>query len=1298
MKAKIYRNANYIGWVVIILTFIFIYFSYFFIYIPKKEALLEQKSFRILKEYGSNMLDKNKYYENHFKNYGLYYSIRHFKEKKLLSEKKSFANNRDSLLFEDIKKVIADLQQYVVNDMLPNITSFAEVDRKDTLFLNFPGQGINADSVKRFFDIDETSIWGGKSIVSLPVINKVPIDKFMEGLKFDELFENIAFFDMSGVYYNSKTDNLVDISNPGALIDSTKNTQGGIHKTLNFRGEKKHVIILPIDFKDQKFFIAGFITDTDYRNKTRTLNHQLLIYIAGILMLVFVGMPILKIIFIDPLERLKATDAVGSGISIMFGIGLLIIIMISLLKSQVADRVAQSGRIHQISNKLNSNFNNDINAVKKLYSDILWYDDPHQISTLFFEIPFDLPKMVAKHFESDKKFKQIDTLKSPFQLNEIILINSNGIVKKAVTRTAFSEVVEVNLSERQYFKNAANINNSWPTEDGLNFYIESIKSYNTGKFETAVSFHTSRFGSLPVMAVTSAIPSLYDQVLPNDAQFVIIENSGKVLYHSKKDKNLHENFIQECESNLRLIKAIESNIEKNIKLNYDEKKWLARIVPIKDTPLFHITLLDLNQNDNHNARIFLVTFYFFIFSLIFMVVALLSIIMAFRPKFDPKKKSWIFKWIILQPDKYNIYKALTSILAIIAVFQFSGVLVTFNPAANLIYQFVFILFTLFVTLFLLTGKTIKPSDFIQLKYLPVIFIFSVSVLLILIFLQESGLIRFLAIPLLMVLLITLIIPRILKYFASNSEPINDEPNASVQMKIKTTYLAFLFLWLTCLSAVPVVQYYFSVKKQEGKFCMQEQFMKVARDNLKLLDKTIGHNAEWLKRVQGNGIDYLNVSYKQADENFDSLLNSNKTAVYENMYTLLPNPITTGKNYSEHLNVQNYVNKWFIGNTLYFRQGIEKGAITVTYSDDKPQFVTFWYILLVIIVFSLVIVFVWFLLKYLAKVILNLNQEEPFRPGTEWVKMLENNDFKKIILNTFNGETFLKESQKLSEEKIIGEIKDIHAAGLISSDFTWEPLLKQSPAIIWIYGFKQVIFEFDKHEKLLSQITWLCLNSDKKIVLDLSFEIDLINEFYDEYIATGDLKPEQIAQIFILRGKWNSLYDGFIKFNGYLNLNVQDTKENRRIEDDFKCKNESQENQFSEIWGNLTSYEKIVLFDLSDDGLMNRKNTDMVQALINKRLIKPYPYPAFFSDDFRDFVRKSIKSNEIKTIEAKLGLKGRWHNARYLILLIIIPLTAFVLISQGMSIEKIFGIFAGGIAAVSGLMRLFDSSIFKQTSQ
>lgn len=169
-----------------------------------------------------------------------------------------------------------------------------------------------------------------------------------------------------------------------------------------------------------------------------------------------------------------------------------------------------------------------------------------------------LSKQVIEHFDNKKsKFKQVspDIIKSPFLLNEIILIDSKGIVQKAYSRTPFSELVEFNLSDREYFKNAVELNKTWP-DTNSNFYIESIKSYNTGDFETAISFHTDKFDILPVLAITSKIPSLYNQVLPTDMDFLIINKKGNVLYHSKTDKNLHENFIQECNLDPELLNAI----------------------------------------------------------------------------------------------------------------------------------------------------------------------------------------------------------------------------------------------------------------------------------------------------------------------------------------------------------------------------------------------------------------------------------------------------------------------------------------------------------------------------------------------------------------------------------------------------------------------------------------------------------------------------------------------------------------------------------------------------------------------
>jgi len=652
MKTKIFKNVNYIGWIAIVMIFVLIYFSYFFIYIPNKESQIQQKGFRILKEYGSNMLDKHKYFENHFKNYGLFYSIKFLKDSSEISKidtnliDKKYRNK--SL---ETERVIKGLQQYVITTKDSRDFPYYYAGKKNELLLSFHNKTTEAElvnSIKKFYNISkEQSI---ESVLGQDFSHNVPINAFMDNLKFDELFENIILFDSSRVSYNTNLGNLTDITNPGALCDSATNTQGGIYKTLNVRGKDKHVVILPIDFAGKKFYIAGFISDTDYKNKTRTINKQLLIFIAGFLLLVFAGMPILKIIFIDDRERLKASDASGSAVSIMFGIGLFILLVIAFSKKQFVDESIQNQRVQLISKKLNSNIAHDIDSLKTLGCTIASGRNSQYSS---------FADSVSNFFKSPVSYLQDSALSCPFPLNEIFLINKDGIFTKGYTSTPFSDLVKIDLSDRQYFKNIIDINNSWPTSDSLNlnFYIESIKSFNTGAVETAISFYTTNFDSLPVLAITSKIPSLYNQVLPKDIEFVIINKRGKVLYHSIEEKNLHENFILECESDLKLINAINLNIEENIQINYNERKWLARIVPINDTPLYHITLLDLNQADNKNARIFLFTFYFLIATLIIIMLGLMVVRWIDHAQTGVQKHTWFLSWLYLQSWKYFLYRS-----------------------------------------------------------------------------------------------------------------------------------------------------------------------------------------------------------------------------------------------------------------------------------------------------------------------------------------------------------------------------------------------------------------------------------------------------------------------------------------------------------------------------------------------------------------------------------------------------------------------------------------------------------------
>ena len=1289
-KPKIFRNPNYLGWVIVVLASLLFYYSYFFVYIPKKEAQLQQKGFRILNEYGSNILEKYKYFETHFSNYGVFYSIRSLENDSIIQ--KIETGELENKKADNIKDFVKGLPSEVETKKEVIVTSLCYYDKnKKVLYFRFKNNTIDknlVENINKFYSRHQKGSLDWNFLVK-DISHKVPIAYFMENLKFDELFDNIILFDNLEVYYNSKTTNLIDITNPKALCDSTDKKQSGVYINLNISGESKHGMILPIYLAGKKFYVAGFLSDVEYHNKTRAINKQLLLFIASVLMLVFVSMPILKIFFIDDRERLKARDATYSALSLIFGIGVFILLIISFSKKQVVDISNQHRRIHAISDFLSANVTRDIESIKTLGKAII--NTREGADTI-------VVNKVKTAFATTDTFKQDNDLYSPFPLNEIIFMNKEGIVKRAYTRTPFPTIIDVDLKDRQYFKNVNTVEDSWPASDSLNFYIESIKSFNTTNYETAISFRTAD-PKLPVLAITSKIPSLYDQVLPSDIEFVVINKTGRVLYHSLQEKNLHENFVDECESDLKLMNAISLQTKEETIVNYNEKKWLARIVPITDTPLYHITLLDLKQADNKNARVFLITFYLLIASLILMIIGLLLIRWITYSQGDKQENTWFLNWLVLQPRKYLIYRRLSVIFSILIVFQLFGDYFAVHPIAMFVYQLIFINFTLLISLLFLHRTESKEKKTLWQKFFTEFLILLAIIILIVLFVYMSECLKR---EIILLESLVVIILFNTEYFTKGGlkELITEETKKQPPSKVKRTYLVFLFLFLTSISGVPVLRYYYSVKNFEEKYWHREQLIKVGKDNISLqLDTTYNKtDDDWFKTVQGNGLDSLEVTYIDGKDFSISPTTSNHDLSFAGkVYDLLPDPISNWYNMPKLSAKNDYVVSTFNNNTFKYKKGDKIGAVSIKQSENQQSLGIGNYIVLILFVL-LIICVTWYLLRFLAKVLLNLNQERPVIPDETWREILKDNNKKRILLNSFDGSVYLAKTKEYLDPPNSNKdaLKIIQVSEIIEPNFQCDPIFKSSTITMWVCGFNQILNEIDKHENLLSFLIKLNQCSQIRIIVDLSFDIALINEFYDDYIAENELKPEQLTQLYLLRKKWNNLFDGYLSYNGYINQKKLRKSEQLRDEDKFLVEKTGTglELQFLKIWANLSSYEKIVLFDLADDGLLNRKNKIMIQKLIDKRLIVTDPEPAFYDKVFCDFVHKSMKSNEVKAIERKLGLKGSWHNAKYLILLILVPLAAFVIISQGISVEKVFGIFAGGLAIITGIIRLFDNNTFK----
>ncbi len=1277
-------NTSYIGWIIVIGVIICLYLFYFLSYIPHQEALLQERSFRILKEYSNNMHGKYDYYRTHLANFGDYYTIRFNLETgtpEEIKRKKEYFNKK----YSKINEVIKGLDKSIKADSEHTNSAFLNQTSDNQSYIVFKPQ--NEDS-----EISSNpGIIGWETISRSSKFNnevefRVPISTFMEGLKFDQLLYNIVLFDDSAVIYNSNLEVVHDITNPGALVDSLEHQQGGMAEVIKIRGEKKRMMIVPINFVGKRFYLAGIIPDMDFKKKTRAINNQVLIIISGLLLLVLVGMPILKIIYIDPRDRMNAGDSHRASLSMILGTGILVLISIGLLNHQFADRKKQRKRIQSISETIYSNINSDFQLITGFYRDII-----NKESTV------GLSQFVKKSL-LNTNFTQIPKdSATPFPLNEVILMDSTGLVRKAVTRTAFSEAVPVNVSGRMYFRNVLDTNNSWLLKKiNERYYIESIKSYNTGNQETAISFHLKEpvDDSLAVLAITSVVPSLYNQVLPEDVEFIVINETGNVLFHSIRSKNLHENFLDESGLDPRLISAMQLRLEESTQINYNEKPWLANIKPIRDTPLYLVTLLNIQYAQNRNTRIFLFTFYFLFVSLICVVVGMLIIRLSKPQNKFIESESWLLNWLLFQPQNYMKYKILLVAVILILICQLLGLVIIEKPVIMLIYQLIFITFSGLIAMIIL-GKRKLPFYKINKKAnLPAaLIIFILVVLIVLLFRFTFHWLLILPFFILAIVL-WFVVHSVQHVLSKQTEYQNDiqklpfflyrigEKSAEISpVRIRNLYNLCFFIWLLILAVVPVINYYHTVRMQENRLWQREQMSQIAYKNL-ILAKNFenNHAASWYGRLQGNGMDGLEITY--CDTCLVASIPPEKN-IPDVIYGLLSDPVTKGDYQMAYLTSKSYLDDWKLENKeLEFSTAGIRGTIKVRVSEEKEVNFVIWLFFLILLTGVLLIV--WFIMCYVTEHILYTKQDKwkkPRHPSLS--ELLANDDINHILLFSFEEKQLLEEVCN----SVSNELKIIPATDFISGNYKAKIEDESKEQILWINDVDQCVQQVEKHSSLLAGLRDLLQNFKGKIIVQIPFETDFINEYYEDYINENEIDKKEKTEIYSLKHNWESVFKDFRRcYHSEIKAGTKNM-DNTGFTIDYQP-------FYTFIWNNLCRDEKLVLYDLAEDGLLNLKNKRLIFQLMKKGLIVSGEYLEIYSNDFRDFIKNTIKPEEVKKLESKLIFKGMWRNIRYPIIIVLVILAAFIFISQGYSIEKVTAIFAGILTLLAGMVRLFESSVFR----
>ncbi|WP_289061751.1 hypothetical protein [uncultured Zobellia sp.] len=484
--------------------------------------------------------------------------------------------------------------------------------------------------------------------------------------------------------------------------------------------------------KDGKYEISmvGFIETEHYNSANRKLDAWIIAIMSLFLLLVIFGLPYFKMLFIAEDERVSSNDVILSGISIIVGAPVLILVFFSLMEYYYNYTQRVPDKLEKLGTEIKERFekeNEDI--VKSLYSIDLTEEDMYYKDTdTTFIYPQD-PRYLNKF----KFIAKVDNQSGKVDYY-IKLIKNKGV-----------ETIK-NVRERPYFKAYANSENIWtvhyPSRTGEIPNIKCINewrdymgfknlidSLDYGKTtdseyikyvmrpvvsieddeqkEEAVYILINKIDSTPGYRLGSTLlASVHETILPFGYQFAIIDKEGDVWFHSEKRRATLENLENVSREHDKLFAAVAKRVSTHGKFVYREQGHLYHIQPIEGTDLSVITFFDIDLLRTQISEVLTMSCIVLLLALLIVVtITILSLIIR-NPKLGLYKYN-TFRFDFLTPKKKlrHSYFVL-SVLLLISLISLATVAKCLNPIETF-----FLCLLLSINSYLIIFYTLHPQGY-----------------------------------------------------------------------------------------------------------------------------------------------------------------------------------------------------------------------------------------------------------------------------------------------------------------------------------------------------------------------------------------------------------------------------------------------------------------------------------------------------------------------------------------------------------------------------------------------------------
>lgn len=1054
--------------------------------------------------------------------------------------------------------------------------------------------------------------------------------------------------------------------------------------------------------RDDELFICSLEDVSELKAEAYAVEPWIIVNLVTITVLLFLGMPLLKLIVMNEVERLQISNVMLGGISIVVGFSFITLGITFTWHSNGEHYTTLDKHLSELSSAVRSGFLSELKAIRK---------------ELFASAD---KKPSWETVQSSDQGRATNSRYYPIY-NEIAWADSTGAIKRMWSSNEQAQLMVSlpNVNSRRYFQ-AALKGDLWSSPDSCAlppFYIEFVRSILDGQFQAVVS-NSYRDDTCAVIGISTKLFSCQYSIFPPGFEVCIIDDDGEVMYHSTAEKSLQENFLDESGNRLELMSAIKARTSSYMSVTYDKRRYRIFAHPIEGVPLHMLVMYPL---DLYKTPLVMTVWYAFVLigALFFIMVvhALLLYVITYRPT-KLKIKRYFLSW--LRPRSAEGYrdKYVKSLSGGILLLTFELVVMFFPVTKEDVIGVIVSPVLLFAFQYMLypgreeldgefgSGRNVRR--FLRTTAALILMINCAVVILF----GTNG--RTFWMFLFQVISICLLLFPTTRFFAKI------ERFVFPHWGYRKLFLYSSMVWVTSVSVIPVLYFYKLAYREEYRIWTRSISLAAVRSfdaREKLLD---GFKQRFQKdevKRYGNyqgatGILSIRLISKSPDN-----LPVAKDSFYESvLFEISPSFDSTTK-FSAAYVFRNsadltWQSKGECIDTLYYRprNGCEGAIISAARVPDFMNInyssATFVLAILVTLIFAFRVVR--FLLRrvYGFEVIKSIDE---CNITPDYFELREN-----IGKNFFLvGVPYCGKGRLLEEfaSRTRFRVLRINLQTQINSLPAY-----QGQSVVVIEHFEFGINNHELNKTRLRVLQEYQARPNVHIILSSAVQPGVILDYYERKVQLVEhLKDRVEFRIEYLEYKhalryWRSVLGGYLVL--YIPLKPQGKIDRTNLieaecmhgtflpklyshlanqsigsfseREDFILKvEEMAEVYYQSIWNSFSKNEKRLLHDLAVDRYVNIKNLPVIRVLLQKGVLVMVDSLRIFNKSFNNFVLSVVRDDEEMMMQSEVRRKGSWSAVQMSLILIFLSVALFISFAQKDVLQHLNAIMTaiGGVTAL-----------------